>query len=462
MFCPPTEGGYSFRQFSVNTLVKLPRSDRLALIFAGSLLLVSLSGCASSRNQTTAENRPQDTTYGSNPYRRAAPQVNPGHVQDPDYAADEYPDFRGKRAPYATGDGTGSDGPAAMPGRQQPPAAQSDSELVEPLRFPGEAEPAGANAADRRSFRGTFQQKMAGLWNRQGSSKAPGETAAQAPLAAGAAPSGWNVRFDDLRRGSANFLPEESAVSDTGWVNLDAPLERRTGEQMIGRRQPASQPVRGESEQPPEWTAKPLPRPTGVAVSESRILCSVPSQPEAEPVRMADPPRLNSPPSSGDPDNGPQAAATLAVSRMVLCRQVRGYDDVVAIQPQQLRRGQPILVYASLDNFLSIATAKGYRTLTLSTLEIQGADGDMVLRMPLGTAIDLSEVPRQDFFLTHHVTIPENLPAGEYIFELRIDDLQARESSRSQMAVTVTADRTRPDGTGDTSKFATRPDSFLR
>jgi hypothetical protein len=177
---------------------------------------------------------------------------------------------------------------------------------------------------------------------------------------------------------------------------------------------------------------------------------------------MVDPPRLSVPPSGGDADNGDEAVAGLAVSRMVLCRQVRGYDDVVEIQPQQLRRGQPILVYASLDNFLSIATDKGYRTLTSSTLEIGGSDGDVVVRMPLGTAVDLSDSPRQDFFLTHRLTIPENLPAGDYIFDLRIDDLQAHESSRSQMAVTVTADRTRPDGTGDTSKFATRPDSIQR
>jgi len=182
----------------------------------------------------------------------------------------------------------------------------------------------------------------------------------------------------------------------------------------------------------------------------------------AEPVRMTDPPRLNVPPSGGDSDNQAEVAAGLAVSRMVLCRQVRGFDDVVEIHPQQLRRGQPILVYAALDNFLSVATAKGYRTLTLSTLEIQVPDGDVVLRMPLGTAVDVSEAPRQDFFLTHRVTIPENLPAGDYIFALRIDDLQAHETSRSQLDVTVTADRTRPDETGDTSKFATRPDSIQR
>ena len=341
-----------------------------------------------------------------------------------------------------------------------------------------------------------------GLRTRRGSGDTSNETAARAPLAAGAAPSAWDVRIgDDLvaPRKSTNSLPEDSVISDSGLANLDAPLEKKSGEQKFGEQQPdlsripmgdrqvaasakiglddllpalpqsdthgpapASRPVRSTSEQPPEWTANRLPRPTGVAISEPRILSSGTPQPGTEPVRMVDPPLLNIPPSDGDPDSGIEAAAGLAVSRMVLCRQVRGYDDVVEIQAQQLRRGQPILVYAALDNFLSIATATGYRTLTLSTLEIQDADGDVVLRMPLGTATDLSDVPRQDFFLTHQVTIPVNLPAGDYIFDLRIDDLQSRESSRSQMAVTVRADRTRPDGTGDTSKFATRPDSFQR
>ncbi len=177
---------------------------------------------------------------------------------------------------------------------------------------------------------------------------------------------------------------------------------------------------------------------------------------------MVDPPRLSVPPSGGNAGREDDSAASFSVSRMVLCRQVRGYDDVVEIHAQLLRCGQPILIYAALDNFLSIATARGYRTLTLSSLEIQRPDGDVEARMPLGTAVDLSDVPRHDYFLTHRVTIPENLPAGDYIFDLRIDDLQSRESSRSQMAVTVTADRNRPGGTGDTSKFATRPDSFQR
>jgi hypothetical protein len=220
--------------------------------------------------------------------------------------------------------------------------------------------------------------------------------------------------------------------------------------------------LRNTSERPRESTADRLSGAAGIEVSESRKLPGRAAQPGAEPVRIVDPPRLNSPPSGGNSEVATLPAGGLAVSRMVVCRQVRGFDDVVEIPVQQLRRGQPILIYAALENFLSIATATGYRTLTLSTLEILAADGSVVLRMPLGTATDLSDVPRQNFYLTHQVTIPENLPAGDYILALSIDDLQAHESSQSQLAVTVMADRTRPDGTGDTSKFATRRDSFQR
>ena len=109
-----------------------------------------------------------------------------------------------------------------------------------------------------------------------------------------------------------------------------------------------------------------------------------------------------------------------------------------------------------------IATSDGYRTQTLSSLEIQTLHGDVLLRIPLGKAVDIADAPRQNFYLTHRVTIPANLPPGSYVFHLRVDDMQSRESARGQVHVTVMADHSRPDETGGTSKFATRPDSFLR
>ena len=266
---------------NVSKPVNLSRFDRLAVISSASLLLANVAGCAASRYQTTtAENLPQDTRFGSTQYRRPAPQINPGPAQDPGYAQEEYPDFRGKRGQNGTG-----------------------ASETEPLRFAPQEDEAGADSVDRRSFRATLHQKVSSLWHRRSSSGAADESTTQAPLAAGAAASGWNVRNDDnlVARGeTGNSLPEEGAISDSGLVNLDAPLEkqrvrqparmqqpqeRRTAARRIplGDQQgalpaqialdnssPGSWPGRGTSEQPPEWSTRRLNGPQGAVLASCR------------------------------------------------------------------------------------------------------------------------------------------------------------------------------------------------
>ena len=184
--------------------------------------------------------------------------------------------------------------------------------------------------------------------------------------------------------------------------------------------------------------------------------------PGTEPVRLVDPPLLRTPPTDGRYESTTETEKGLVIGRMLICRQVRGFEDVVELDASRLRNGQPILIYATLDNFLSLPTSKGYRTLTLSTLEVSTPAGEVVQRQPLGTAVDLVDVPRRDFFLTHLVTIPDNLPAGDYAFELCVDDLLGHASARARIAVRVTGDRTPRDGMADTLKSATRPASFQR
>jgi hypothetical protein len=184
--------------------------------------------------------------------------------------------------------------------------------------------------------------------------------------------------------------------------------------------------------------------------------------PGTEPVRLADPPLLRTTPTDGGYETPSETEKGLAIGQMRICRQVRGFEDVVELDAGRLRHGQPILIYATLENFLSLATSKGYRTLTLSTLEVSTPEGEMVQRQPLGTAVDLVDVPRREFFLTHLITIPQDLPAGDYTFELCVDDLLGHASAHARIAVRVTEDRTPRDGMADTLKSAMRPASFQK
>ncbi len=261
----------------------------------------------------------------------------------------------------------------------------------------------------------------------------------------------------ERRAAGSAALPAESVARTTS-----RPIEESSAETMYAPMYESRRTVA----KPPDWSSRRLP--DRDEETAPQFLAGAPSFAGSdaasgqEPVRMSDPPRLNAPPSGGEAELLSAPSEGLEIAKLLVCRQVRGFDDLVELNAQSLRRGQPILLYAALDKFLSIATGDGYRTQTLSTLEIQTLRGDVLLRIPLGTAVDFVESPRQDFFLTHRVTIPANLPSGSYVFDLRVDDVQSRESARAQVHVTVTADHNRPDEMDDTSKFATRPDSFLR
>ena len=259
--------------------------------------------------------------------------------------------------------------------------------------------------------------------------------------------------------------PELKRSTITAPQRLPIPLDRGQTPALAGRSGFEVEPVRDL----PQWMPARTPAlaqdstPDLPSFSRSATPESSNAVAKSQPVRVADPPALSTIPTDGNIDApGTPTADELVISRMMLCRQVRGFDDVDELHSPVLRQGQPILIYTALDSFLSVATPKGYRTLTASTLEIQTSAGDTVLRIPLGTAIDQSATPRQDYYLTHKITIPENLPVGDYVFDLCVEDVQSHESARSRMTVAVRGDRNHPGGTGDTSIFATRPDSFRR
>lgn len=132
-----------------------------------------------------------------------------------------------------------------------------------------------------------------------------------------------------------------------------------------------------------------------------------------------------------------QSQTALAIPRLALCREVRSYEDIVEVDAFNLRAGQSVLIYATLDNFQSRATPEGFRTLTLSTLEVKSRTGAVITKQTLGSANDLSRSQRRDYYLTHQIVIPAELPAGDYLFTLSVYDLIGREWGQAEIAVRV-------------------------
>ena len=177
---------------------------------------------------------------------------------------------------------------------------------------------------------------------------------------------------------------------------------------------------------------------------------------------MTNPPALRQMPVSSTRINQSQSDGPLSVSRIALCRDVRGFNEFTEIDVGHLQPGQEFLIYASLENFRSISTLNGFQTLTLSSMEVWTRSGQQVARQTLGTATDLADAPRERYFLTHAMKVPENLPDGDYVLQLNVYDLNSKQTGKSFIAVRITGDRNRPGATGGTGGFVSRPGNLRR
>ncbi|MGE5195395.1 MAG: hypothetical protein ACM3U2_23120 [Deltaproteobacteria bacterium] len=388
--------------------MKLPQFDRLPLILTGALLAAGAAGCHCGRDQSDGD-CPQVSYYGAAAPAGAPPAGSPG------YAAAST-NSRGPHQSAPLSRYEESTNRARRPNGQFPSRDDFDTDAG-PVTLPSPND--GKEGAER-----TRRSLALPVFRRHVAASARTHSAGNTWGLPGARP----VRRSPGDSGdAAAYAAVDSADRPHGWTGR--PANRMAREAGTG--------------------------PHALPVSLNRTPDT--ADPGREPIRVVDPPRLRTTPADDGSDMPSEADRSLAIPRILVCREVRGFEDVVELDARQLRQGQPLLIYATLENFRSMATPKGYRTLTLSTLEIRKADGEVLQRQPLGTAVDLVEVPRRDFFLTHLITIPDDLPAGEYLFDLYIDDLLKHESAQARVAVRVTEDRSRRDGTADTSKFATRP-----
>lgn len=238
------------------------------------------------------------------------------------------------------------------------------------------------------------------------------------PPALDAAPEGRHIVAAPFARGPSEPVPV--AAESRGAPEAEWTAGRRDGGLGIAARQTGNAsdaaPLRGfREDQTPTATA----HLRGTARARLTSLQSAPP--------------LSSPPSTVRYTDAPLAESPLAISRIVFCREVRDFDDIVELAPHELAAGQTVLLFAALDNFRSQGQSGGYLTRTRSVIEIRARAGAVVHRLAPAEASDVSREPRHDFYLVHEIAIPAALPPGDYTLHLQIDDLLSGQRSSAQL-----------------------------
>lgn len=120
-----------------------------------------------------------------------------------------------------------------------------------------------------------------------------------------------------------------------------------------------------------------------------------------------------------------QETAALDLKSLSFCRRITGFGAYEQFTSDVFRPGQPVLVYAEVENFKSEPTTSGrYRTLLRSTLRIFPEHGrdQAIDSVTLKGVEDICRNPRRDYFNSYEFTMPNDIKPGRYFLELTLED----------------------------------------
>lgn len=227
------------------------------------------------------------------------------------------------------------------------------------------------------------------------------------------------------------------AVVDEFVVALEAGRES-AGDTAPVEEAPAAEPsATGETAAaalrfPATTAALAIPEPTAaVAVSVARPIDTAPRtiEPDVDPIEPAEP--ADSPgPAAPSPD-GPVVRNACFASR------VKAWGVVDRFPHAAFHPGQEVLVYFELENLLARQSAAGHTTGVDTAFRLVAPDDTVVEEWTFTPLIETCHSPRRDYFVRYFLTIPDDIPAGQYRLEFLVSDTLAGGSTEESLDLDV-------------------------
>ena len=122
--------------------------------------------------------------------------------------------------------------------------------------------------------------------------------------------------------------------------------------------------------------------------------------------------------------------ARLSLDRMCFCKTIEGFGQYEPWPVGHAFRaggegepGERVQVYVEVRNFGCQASQGQYETRLSSSLSILDEQQNEVATLTPETSIDVSQTPRQDYFLNFQFHVPAKLKAGQYTLKVTVEDV---------------------------------------
>ena len=123
--------------------------------------------------------------------------------------------------------------------------------------------------------------------------------------------------------------------------------------------------------------------------------------------------------------------ADLSIRNSAFCEEISYYGNYKRFPREEFMPGQPVLLYAEIENFRSEPSTTGeYRTLLRSLVEIVGPNGQIRWKKSFAATEDLCRNPRRDYFHNYQFNVPDRLPLGPHTLRLTVvDELSGKQAT---------------------------------
>ena len=132
--------------------------------------------------------------------------------------------------------------------------------------------------------------------------------------------------------------------------------------------------------------------------------------------------------------------AGVVVPKIALVTRVDSFGVYEPIQPLRFPAGKPVhaYVYTEVVNFRCEPTPDGrLRTLMSETVEVFDASGKCLWQRSQPQLEDHSRSPRRDFFIGFPIHLPADLPAGEYVLKVTLEDRIGGTADQQRLSFTI-------------------------
>jgi hypothetical protein len=133
-----------------------------------------------------------------------------------------------------------------------------------------------------------------------------------------------------------------------------------------------------------------------------------------------------------------QEKSKLELRNVSFCNKIENYGRYERFKRDEFTAGQPVLLYAEVENFKSEPTADGpYRAILKSTIEIFDTGGKRVVSMPFAPNEDLCASPRRDYYNSYEFSIPQQISLGPHTLKLTVEDQLSQKVASYSVNFTV-------------------------